>query len=105
MDKNRSDRGSGPADDLSPTLRQAVKRVVRDPPPDDVSARALAAARRLGVSHPAAARAVRRHGMVWRMLGVAASIALVAALAWWYWRGTPEEHVVLQPQKDEPGNA
>jgi hypothetical protein len=105
MNKTQFDRGdSGSADDLSPTLRRAVEDVLRKPPPDDVSARALAAARRIGVSHPVAGRALRRRPVAWGLLGVAASAGLAVALVWWYSRGTREEQVVIQPQRTEPGN-
>jgi len=99
MDENRFERdGAGPPDDLSPALRRAVDGVLRDPPPDDVTSRALAAARQLGMQHPEAAiSALRRRRVVWQVLAVAASIGLVAALVWWRWGGPPDGQVVVQP--------
>jgi hypothetical protein len=109
MDENRLDRaGTGPLDDLSPALRRAVEGVLRDPPPEDVTSRALAAARQIGVPRPEAdGPTLRWHPRAaWRVLAVAASIGLIAALVWWHWGGPPDRHVVVNPPPSPigPGN-
>jgi hypothetical protein len=108
MDENRFDRNSAdPADRLSPALRRAVDGIVRDPLPDDVTRRALAAARQIGVPYSGAAGPAlqRRPRAAWRVLAVAASIGLVAGLVWWRWGGPPDGRVVVQPPVPSgPGN-
>ena len=100
MDENRVDpAGTDPLEDLSPGLRRAVEGVLRDPPPEDVTSRALAAARRIPVLRPEAAgpNLRRRPRPAWRVLAVAASIGLVAGLAWWHWRGPSDGQVATKP--------
>lgn len=106
MDENRIDRGggSGSAADLSPILRRAVEKIVRDSPPEDVSSRALAAARQIGLSHRAAAAGLRRRRMAWRVFCLAASVALAVASAWWYWSGLRDGQVAIQPPPVGPGS-
>jgi hypothetical protein len=98
MDENRLDRArTGPPDDLSTALRRAVEEIVRNPPPEDVTNRALAAARQIGVRRPEAeGPALRRRPRVaWRVLAVAASIGLVAVLVWGR-RGAPPDAEVVK---------
>jgi hypothetical protein len=100
MDENRVDpTGADPLEDLSPGLRRAVEGVLRDPPPEDVTSRALAAARQVPVLRPEAASPTlrRRPRPAWRVLAVAASIGLVAGLAWWHWRGPSDGQVATKP--------
>lgn len=102
MDENRSNRAdSGPLDDLSPTLRRAVEGIVRDPPPADVASRALAAARQVGLSQPKGEgpQLPWHRRTAWRVLAVAASVAIVAALAWWHWGGRSDQQVVIEPPR------
>jgi hypothetical protein len=91
MDENRVDpAGTGPLEDLSPGLRRAVEGVLRDPPPEDVTSRALAAARQVPVLRAEAAGPTLRRRLrpAWRVLAVAASIGLAAMLVWGR-RGAP----------------
>jgi len=108
MDENRFDRpDASPADDLGPALRRAVDGVLRDLPPDDVTSRALAAARQVESHDPEDAVAALRRPprAAWRVLAVAASIGLVAGLAWWRWGGSPNNSMVSRPLSPVgPGN-
>jgi hypothetical protein len=100
MDKNRPDRSDdGPADDLGPALRRAVDGILRDPPPDDVMSRALAAARRVGRHDPETEVAALRRPprVVWRVLAVAASIGILAGVAWWRWGGSSDRQMANRP--------
>lgn len=107
MDEKRFDRrGGGPPDDLGPALRRAVEGVLRDPPPEGLTARALTAARHVGSSHSAVARPAlgRRRRTAWRVLAVAASIGVAAALALWHWDGWLHKPVAVHPAPAGPGH-
>jgi len=107
MDERRLDRrGGGLPDDLGPALRRAVEGVLRDPPPEGLTARALAAARQVESSHSTAARpALGRHRRAtWWGVAVAASIGVAAALALWHWDGWLPKPVAVQPAPVGSGN-
>ncbi len=106
MKEDRIDgEGAGRTDDLSPTLRRAVNGILRDPPPDDVTCRALAAARQVRVLAPVEGSGHRRKAS--RLLGVlaiAAALGLVAASAWWHWGGRPNQQANVGPPQHGPDN-
>ena len=108
MVENRENRpDASRADDLSPALRRAVEEVLRDPMPDSVTSRALAAARQVGRRIPDDATPTLRRPppAVWRVLAVAASIGLLAGLAWWRWGGSPGSPTVSRaPSSVRPGH-
>jgi len=108
MDENRLDRArTTPPDDLSAALRRAVEAALRDPPPEAVTSRALAAARQVGAPRPEAENPTLRWRprAAWRVLAVAASIGFVAGLVWWRWCGPSDRQVVTKPPSPvEPGD-
>ena len=108
MDENRIDHDrTSPSDELGPALRRAVDAVLREPMPEGLTDRSLTAARRLQTPcpEPQTPPSRRRQVVAWRVLALAASIGLVAALVWWRWGGPPGPEVVengpLPPQPIE----
>jgi hypothetical protein len=96
MNENRIDRDrTAPLDDLSPALRRAVDAVLREPMPEGLTDRSLAAARRLQTlcPEPQTPPSRRRQVTAWRVLALAASIGLVALLVWGRWGGPPGPNV------------
>jgi len=106
MDENPLDRDRAfPLDDLSPALRRAVERVLREPMPENLAERALAAARRVEAQPPQPRGLALRRGprTAWPVLALAASIGLVAVLVWSRWGGQPDPNVVQAPSNANPG--